>query len=82
MHGKRVKFQRNPKYAKGTDKLAADGKNGLAHHTEFQRPDGKWVAVRDNLLNPHYYYARPSKTSSMTTIRQPFAPTCSARPCR
>ena len=57
VHGKRVKFQRNPKYAKGTDKLAADGKNGLAHHTEFQRPDGKWVAVRDNLLNPHYYYA-------------------------
>ena len=57
VHGKRVRFQRNPKYAKGTDKLAADGKNGLAHHTEFQRPDGKWVAVRDNLLNPHYYYA-------------------------
>lgn len=57
VHGKRVQFQRSPKYAPGTDKLASDGKNGLAHHTEFRRPDGKWVAVRDNLLNPEYYYA-------------------------
>lgn len=57
VHGKRVQFQRSPKYASGTDKLAADGKNGLAHHTEFRRPDGRWVTVRDNLLTPEYYYA-------------------------
>ncbi|MCC6354997.1 MAG: hypothetical protein IT577_13995 [Verrucomicrobiae bacterium] len=57
VHGRRVQFQRSPKYAPGTDKLAADGKNGLAHHTEFRRPDGRWVTVRDNLLVPEYYYA-------------------------
>lgn len=57
VHGRRVRFQRSPKYAPGTDKLAADGKNGLAHHSEFRRPDGRWVAVRDNLLVPEYYYA-------------------------
>ena len=57
VHGKRKRFHRAPRYAKGTRRLAVDGKNGLAHMTEFKRPDGKWVAVRDNLLNPHYYYA-------------------------
>lgn len=57
VHGKREQFQRSPKYAPGTDKLAADGRNGLAHHTEFRRPDGCWVAVRDNLLYPEHYYA-------------------------
>jgi hypothetical protein len=57
VHGKRAQFQRSPKYAPGTDKLAADGKNGLAHHTEFLRPDGSWVVVRDNLLVPECYYA-------------------------
>ena len=57
VHGKRKRFHRGPKYAKGTRKLAADGKNGLAHMTEFKRPDGKWVVIRDNLVNPHYYYA-------------------------
>lgn len=57
VHGKRTQFQRSPKYAPGTDKLAADGKNGLAHHTEFRRPDGMWIAIRDNLLVPEYYYA-------------------------
>jgi hypothetical protein len=46
-----------PKYAPGTDKLAADGKNGLAHWSQFKRPDGKWVVIRDNLINPDYYYA-------------------------
>ncbi len=55
--GKRVRFQRYPKYAPGTHRIAADGKNGLAHRTEFRRPDGKWVAVRDNLVNPGRYYA-------------------------
>lgn len=57
VHGGRERFQRSPKYAPGTDQLAADGRNGLAHHTEFRRPDGRWVAIRDNLLVPEYYYA-------------------------
>lgn len=57
VHGKRVRFQRAPQYAPGTEKLAADGKHGLMHHTEFRRPDGWWVAVRDNLLEPEVYYA-------------------------
>ncbi len=57
VHGKPTLFRRIPKYARGTLRLAADGKNGLAHMTEFRRPDGKWVAVRDNLVNPGYYYA-------------------------
>ena len=51
------KTSRTPKYAPGTAKLAADGKNGLAHWTQFKRPDGKWVVIRDNLINPGYYYA-------------------------
>ncbi len=59
--GTPLTFARYPKYAPGTEKLAADGKNGLAHHTEFKRPDGTWVAIRDNLLNPTHYYAA-SKT--------------------
>ena len=37
--------------------VATDGINGLAHIAVFQRPDGNWVAIRDNLLNPGYYYA-------------------------
>ena len=57
VHGKPEGTQRYPKYAKGTFRLAADGENGLAHHTEFRRPDGKWVVIRDNLVNPGYYYA-------------------------
>jgi hypothetical protein len=57
LHGTPLRFSRSPKYAAGTEKLAADGKNGLAHQTEFKRPDGTWVAVRDNLLNPTHYYA-------------------------
>lgn len=50
-------FQRTPKYTRKTFQIAADGKNGLSHWTEFVRPDGKWVVVRDNLLNPVTYYA-------------------------
>lgn len=57
VHGKPQRFARTPKYAPGTSKLAADGKNGLAHQTEFKCPDGHWVVVRDNLVNPDYYYA-------------------------
>jgi len=48
---------RYPRYKHGTSKLAANGKHGLAHNTEFVRPDGKWVAVRDNLLDIETYYA-------------------------
>ena len=57
IHGKPEGSQRHRKYAKGTSRLAADGKHGLAHSTEFRRPDGKWVAIRDNLINPGHYYA-------------------------
>jgi len=56
--GRRVpRCGRSPRYAPGTSKLAENGKNGLAHQTEFVRPDGSWVAVRDNLLDPATYYA-------------------------
>lgn len=48
---------RSPRYAPGTFKLAENGKNGLMHSTEFVRPDGTWVAVRDNLLDLEIYYA-------------------------
>ena len=48
---------RHRSYAPGTIHLAADGYNGLAHFTQFQRPDGKWVALRDNLLRMGHYYA-------------------------
>ncbi len=69
LHGAPLRFSRNPKYAPGTEKLAADGKNGLAHHTEFKRPDGAWVAVRDNLINPTHYYA-----ASKVQERDPYPP--------
>ncbi len=46
-----------PRYAPGTNNLAADGSRGLAHQTQFQRPDGKWVVVRDHLVNGGCYYA-------------------------
>lgn len=57
LHGKQSFNPKEPKYAPGTASLAADGKNSLAHHAEFVRPDGKYVVVRDNLINPGYYYA-------------------------
>ena len=57
LHGKQLFVPEKPKYAPGTETLAADGKNSLAHHAEFIRPDGKWVVVRDNLVNPGHYYA-------------------------
>ena len=49
--------ERERSYAPGTMRLTADGTDGLAHHTEYYRPDGAWVAVRDNLANPGHYYA-------------------------
>ena len=59
-------FQRFPKYASAADaRVAADGKNGLAHYAEFHRPDGCWVAIRDNLLETRTidrtYYAAVKK---------------------
>lgn len=53
----RAPWQGHPQYDEGVFKLAANGKNGLAHMTEFQRPDGKWVVLRDNLLDHTVYYA-------------------------
>jgi hypothetical protein len=56
--GQRTQFDRFPKYASAQARIAAtDGNNGLAHGTEFKRPDGKWVAVRDNLKYMGVYYA-------------------------
>ncbi len=56
--GRRVpSIGRVPRYAPGTFKLAANGINGLMHYTEFVRPDGSWVAVRDNLFENDTYYA-------------------------
>lgn len=52
-----ITFKREPHYAPGTKRLTDDGTNGLAHWTEFRRPDGSWVAVRDNLVNRGRYYA-------------------------
>lgn len=62
----RAPWQGHPNYAEGMFKRAANGKDGLAHFTEFQRPDGSWVAVRDNLLDSEVYYAavRPSKADT------------------
>ena len=57
LNGVPQQFARIPKYAPGTWKLTKDGTSGLAHHTEFRRPDGSWVAIRDNLCKPGYYYA-------------------------
>jgi len=62
LQGRQAIFNRRPRYAPGTDKLAANGKNGLAHHTEFIRPDGSSVTVRDNLLDPTTYYAAEKQT--------------------
>lgn len=47
----------HPQFKDGAHWLAADGKHGLAHFTEYRRPDGKYVSIRDNLLNAGHYYA-------------------------
>ncbi len=53
-----VSFERSPAYGPNTPgHIAADGHNGLAHSAEFQRPDGQWVVLRDNLVNRGFYYA-------------------------
>jgi hypothetical protein len=50
-------WYRTPYFAPGTEDKAADGINALAHSAEYQRPDGKWVVMRDNLLNKAHFYA-------------------------
>jgi len=58
--GERKGFRRSPRYRPGTRRLAHDGLNGLAHGTEFRRPDGVWVAIRENQsprVQPFYYAA-------------------------
>lgn len=62
----RAPWQGHPNYAEGMFKRAANGKDGLAHFTEFQRPDGSWVAVRDNLLDSEVYYAAARKCKADT----------------
>ena len=64
LNGAPVSFGRSPKFAPGEAHIAADGINALAHAAEFQRPDGMWVSLRDNLLNPGYYYASLKENQS------------------
>ena len=62
--GEPESFLRYPNYAPGTWNLTEDGTNGMAHYTEFQRPDGTWVVVRDNLNNPTNFYAADKANQS------------------
>lgn len=50
-------YYTTPYYASGTKSWSADGVDGLAHYSEYQRPDGKWVVIRDTIENPGKYYA-------------------------
>lgn len=50
-----------PRFVRGTESVAADGKNALAHRAEFRRRDGTWVILRDNLSNPGRYYAAAAR---------------------
>ncbi|MFC1451952.1 hypothetical protein ACFLSJ_01245 [Verrucomicrobiota bacterium] len=68
-----IGFDRRPVFAPGTERLAADGVHGLAHYTQFRRPDGKWVVVRDNIKNPGKYYAVVKDRQGQAT--PPAAPT-------
>ena len=65
--------ERERSYAPGTMRLAADGNNGLAHHTEYCNPNGFWVTVRDNLMNPGHYYA--AEKSAYSDFYPPAIPT-------
>ena len=66
-NGKRKSFTSSPKYAPQTAHLTEDGTNGLLHSSEFVRPDGVYVAVRENQkpkVSPVYYAAvKPDKES-------------------
>ena len=56
---------RVPKCRKGLH-TAADGRNGLAHYTDYLCPDGTAICIRDNLKNPGFYYAaekQPGETA-------------------
>jgi hypothetical protein len=55
-NGTPVLFSRTA-YFENSKQIAADGINGLAHIATFQKPDGKWVIIRDNTLNRGCYYA-------------------------
>ncbi|MCA1809835.1 MAG: hypothetical protein LC725_10360 [Lentisphaerae bacterium] len=72
--GARQSLDRAPRYRPGTKRLAHDGHNGLAHETEFQRPDGSWVSVRDNqkpCVQPFYYAAeKPDAESYYPSARR------------
>lgn len=72
--GERKGFCRSPRYRPGTRRLAHDGLNGLAHGAEFKRPDGAWVAVRENQkpqVQPFYYAAeKPDEASFYPPARR------------
>jgi hypothetical protein len=58
--GKRASFGRpaGATYRSNKERVATvDGTDGLAHFVQFKRPDGKWVAIRDNLKRGGTYYA-------------------------
>ena len=57
--GKRVSFDYpGRKWDSAKARVATvDDSNGLCHFTQFQRPDGKWVSIRDNLKRAGTYYA-------------------------
>ncbi|WP_432797099.1 hypothetical protein [Poriferisphaera sp. WC338] len=67
-HAIRTK-RRIPNYRSGTSHLTKDGSSGLAHQTEFQRPDGSWVVIRDNLIKHGQYYA-----ASVSDKQTPYPP--------
>jgi len=47
----------HPQFKNDAHWLAADGKNGLAHFSEYRLADGRYVSIRDNLLSAGHYYA-------------------------
>ena len=56
-------YETHANYASAAARLAsADGTNALAHQAEYQRADGKWVAIRDNLAVAGFYYAQVRDT--------------------
>jgi len=54
-------------YKPGTRSLTCDGTNGLAHFTDYQRPDGTWVTIRENQkpkVQPVYYASERADRNS------------------
>ncbi|HPN84544.1 MAG TPA: hypothetical protein PK821_04315, partial [Victivallales bacterium] len=72
--GKRISPGRPLKYPPGKSNLTVDGSNGLAHRTQFKRPDGSWVAVRENqkpTIQPVYFAAeKPDEESFYPPARR------------